>query len=253
MKTLVTTLSISLTLSVLSEAAPRAGGGGGGGGCMGSCMVETATPKDGRKAGKITDAQREELLLLHEEEKLARDVYNKLGKEYPLNPFKNIPRSEENHIEATASLLEYHDIPVPKKGKPGTYDSAELQKLYRKLVKKGAKSEIAALKVGALVEEVDIRDLRQMAEDPPSKVAKKLAEQLEAASYNHLRAFVRNLQARGVEYEPEVLTPALYKEIVGDAEAPGGGRGPGAGGGRGQGRGKGQGRGQGRGFRGGRS
>ena len=268
MKSLVTTFSLTLALGVLSNAAPRGGRGGGGGNgsgvcgkgaCaveQGGCMIETVVPKRARPAGKITGAQREELLVLHEEEKLARDVYNKLGEKYPLNPFKNIPRSEENHIDATADLLKYHDIPVPEKGKPGEYDSGDLQKLYRKLVKRGGKSEIEALKVGALVEEVDIKDLRAMAADAPSKVAKALAEQLEAASYNHLRAFVRNLQARGVDYEPEVLKPALYKEIVGDADdTRGGGRGPGAGRGRGQGQGQGQGRGrgQGRGFRGGRS
>ena len=159
-------------------------------------MVQTAIPKDAKPPAEISDNQREELILLQEEERLAYEVYTKLGELYPLNPFKNIPRSEANHMEATMNLLTYHGISIPKETIPGKYESPELQKLYRKLLKRGRKSEIEALRVGALVEETDIRDLRKMAADPPSEVAGDLGRQLELASYNHLRAFVRNLNAR---------------------------------------------------------
>jgi hypothetical protein len=218
-------------------ASGKSEGGGG-------CMIADAVPSDAAKPAAITKAQREELLLLHEEERLARDVYQALGKKYPLNPFLNIPHSEQNHMQATAELLTYHGIPVPEEGAPGVYGSKVLNKLYKRFMKRGSKSEIDALSVGALVEETDIRDLREMAAAPPSAVAKSLSEQLESASYNHLRAFVRNLSARGVDYEPKILSATDFSEIVGETSSPGRGKGAGQG--------RGAGRGQGRGFRGGR-
>ena len=193
----------------------KEGAGGGGGGCM----ISKAIPDDAKPPGKISDEQRDELILLQEEERLAFDVYNKLGEKYPLNPFKNIPRSEANHMEATAQLLAYHGLPAPAKLEAGKYASPKLQKLYNKFIKRGQKSEIDALKVGALVEETDIRDLRRMAENPPSEVAKDLSKQLELASYNHLRAFVRNLSARGVDYRPVILEQKDFDQIVGNAKA----------------------------------
>jgi hypothetical protein len=183
-----------------------------------SCLVSPDIPKDTPAPGKITKAQREELRLLQEEERLAYDIYNKLGEKYPLNPFKNIPHSEANHMEATASLLEYHGIPKPGETEPGKYESPVLQKLYDKLVKRGQKTEIDALRVGALVEETDIRDLRLMAQNPPSQVAAELSRKLEIASYNHLRAFVRNLGARGVDYQPVLLKPRDFDRIISGEE-----------------------------------
>ncbi|MEZ5219138.1 MAG: DUF2202 domain-containing protein [Ilumatobacteraceae bacterium] len=63
--------------------------------------------------------------------------------------------------------------------------------------------------------EVDIQDLR----DRQSGIADidAMYDRLEAGSENHLRAFVRNLDQRGVEYDPKYSTPPTSRAILADA------------------------------------
>lgn len=95
---------------------------------------------------------------------------------------------------------------------------------------------------GALVEEADIIDLRKMQAESTSATDKDVLANLESASHNHLRAFVRNVEAKGGSYKAQMLEPADLKTILAGKE-----NGPGNGCGNGQGKGKGQGGGQGKG------
>lgn len=191
----------------------------------GSC-VATTQPST-QPVGKITEAEKVSLIHMREEEKLAHDVYIELGKKFDLKPFANIPRSEKQHQSAVAGLMKRYGVADPVAEMPeGKFASANMQALYDKLVEKGSKSEIAALSVGAEIEELDIKDLREQAAASDKPDIKSVYGNLEAASVHHLNAFMRNLKARSATYAAQHLTPAQFDALL-DASGKGAsGRGP---------------------------
>lgn len=155
------------------------------------------------------------LLWMREEEQLAHDVYTVLGEQWGLGIFGNISRSEGRHVERIVGLLGHYGIEDPMVDRPsGTFTIPELQELYDKLVADGGESLVNALEVGATIEEIDIVDLRARATDVAGIQA--AYDVLEQGSHNHLRAFVSQLDARDVHYEPAHLDAAAYHEIVSD-------------------------------------
>ena len=93
-----------------------------------------------------------------------------------------------------------------------------MQKMFNDLIERGRSSSIEALKVGALIEEVDIADLLKSVEklNEENGDIKMVYENLIKGSENHLRAFVRNINNRGVTYSPEVLELDHYNKIIGN-------------------------------------
>ena len=88
--------------------------------------------------------------------------------------------------------------------------------------KGGRGEEQDALTVGALVEEMDINDLQIQLQRTNNADIKTLYQNLLAGSRNHLRAFVGQLHARGIDYEPEYLDPTDFQEIVNSPKERGG-------------------------------
>lgn len=170
---------------------------------------------------------RENLLDMRREEKLAHDVYVALGEAWNLRPFKHIQQAETRHGEAIASLMKRYDVADTTRDLPaGKFDSSDVQKLYDDFIARGKTSADAALAVGAEIEELDIADLRNCITKTAETDVKLVLGNLEQASHNHLRAFVRTLNARGVEYTPKHLPAADYHAIV-NAEGDRGPRGVG--------------------------
>jgi len=164
----------------------------------------------------LSKEERNGLIFLREEEKLARDVYNYLHKSYNLNVFINIPRSEQQHMNAVKFLLDRYVISDPAEGKPeGEFINKELQELYNNLISKGKESVTEALKVGALIEEVDIRDLqKELDNHVDNQDIKFVYNNLLRGSKNHLRAFTGVLKTHGVEYSPTILEKEFYNGII---------------------------------------
>ncbi|MEZ5225926.1 MAG: DUF2202 domain-containing protein [Acidimicrobiales bacterium] len=165
--------------------------------------------------------------------------------------FSNISQAETTHQEWVAELLDRYGIADPATTLAvGEFSDPVLQSLYDDLVARGLVSEVEALMVGALIEELDIEDLRDRA-STNADIALVYAE-LERGSRNHLRAFVRQLDRVGVDYEPVYLDPDAYDAIVSTDTERGGALsegsmhesgGHGNGGGQGHGNGQGQGNG----------
>jgi hypothetical protein len=95
----------------------------------------------------------------------------------------------------------------------GEFADPEIQALYDELVARGRTSLTEAFTVGALIEDLDIRDLRDLATDTPD-VALVFGD-LERGSQNHLRAFVRNLDRLGATYTPTYLSAGELASILG--------------------------------------
>lgn len=167
--------------------------------------------------GELNDAEIESILFMREEEKLARDVYLTLYDQFSLRVFNFIPRSEQIHMNALKVLIDRYELTDPVVNDVrGEFQNEDLQKLYTDLVEQGSVSEIEALKVGALIEEIDILDLdhglTEVIEDNLDMT--RIYTNLRRGSTFHLKAFVWNLKVRGEIYTPQVMDQESYDEII---------------------------------------
>ena len=151
-------LSVLLALATPSWAQRGSGRGmqraNNGGVCL---ALINSTPKQALDATEAAG-----LSYMREEEKLAHDVYARLHAKWGLRIFGNISQSEEQHFGAIKLLLDRYELPDPAINNPiGVFQNEGLQTLYGDLIKQGEGSLKAALRVGATVEDLDIRDLEK--------------------------------------------------------------------------------------------
>ena len=160
------------------------------------------------------ESEQEGLLLMREEELLAHDTYSLFADLYDVRIFSNITRSESTHAAAVLTLLDLFGIEDPATGIAGEYNNETLQTLYDELSEKGKLSVEEALKAGAFIEEVDIKDLEDLMAETENEDILLVYDNLQRGSRNHLRAFVRVLSTYGVDYEPTVLGEDNFNEII---------------------------------------
>lgn len=165
---------------------------------------------------ELSDAETAGLLLMREEEKLAHDIYLTLYDLWGQPVFQNIARSEATHTDAVLTLLERYGIADPVgDNAAGVFTNPELQALYDDLVAQGSESLIAALMVGAIVEEIDILDLEELSAQTDKADIITVYANLTKGSRNHLRAFVRIVEQRGGEtYAPQVMVQEDFDAII---------------------------------------
>ncbi len=166
--------------------------------------------------GELTDAEISGVIFMREEEKLARDVYLTLYDKWSLLPFKNISKSEQVHMDAVLNLLNRYGLEDPAEGNDiGEFTDAHLQELYDELIERGLQSKVEALKVGALIEEVDIEDLQRLLDnDIKSQDVQFVLSNLKRGSTHHLKAYVNVLKRYNFNYVPDILDIEEFNEIV---------------------------------------
>lgn len=170
------------------------------------------------QGAELTEAEIEGIRFMREEEKVARDVYIYLYEIYPLRPFLNISKSEQAHMDAIKYLIDIYDLEDPVGDNPeGVFQNEELQELYDALIEIGSTSREEALKVGALIEEVDIIDLQtELDSIAENEDVISVYTNLCRASEAHLRAFTGVLTLYGVEYVPVKLSQEEFDRIMAD-------------------------------------
>lgn len=163
----------------------------------------------------LSDAERASLLAMREEEQLAHDVYAASARLWPQPIFDNIAASETTHAQAVAALLERYGVPDPMAALPeGTFATPAFQALYDAYVATSRTSVVAALKVGAEIEELDIRDIAVQKTVVDNADITMVYDHLLRGSRNHLRALVRVLATLGETYTPQYLSQAEFDAIV---------------------------------------
>lgn len=164
--------------------------------------------------GELDVADRDALIYMREEEKLAHDVYLAMYELWGAPIFQNISSSEQRHTEAVKNLLDGFDIPDPALDAAGTFTNPELQALYNELVTLGGQSLADALKVGAAIEEIDILDLQEHLGETDNAAIQRVFSNLLRGSSNHLRAFTSTLAVQGGEtYVPQYMSEQAYQSI----------------------------------------
>jgi len=164
---------------------------------------------------QLTEEEKEDLAYMRQEEKLARDVYLALYDKWRIQIFKNIAASEQRHTDSVKELLNKYNIADPiTNDSRGFFKDQGFIDLYNSLVEKGSSSEIEALKVGATIEDLDIKDLEDRMVHTNNPEIVRVYTNLMNGSKNHLRAFVSQLKERGEGYEPHYISQEEYKEII---------------------------------------
>lgn len=162
----------------------------------------------------ISQVEINDLKVLREEEKLARDVYIYAYNIYGNNIFTNISKSEQQHMGEILVLLKKYNIDDPALPENGKFTNQELQKLYIDLTEQVDMSLVEALKVGATIEDLDIRDIEDF-EDRTNKVdILSTYAMLKCGSRNHMRNYYSQLENNGVTYTSQFISESELIKII---------------------------------------
>jgi len=162
---------------------------------------------------EITD-----LTYMREEEKVARDVYTVLNRYWgwQTEVFANIAASEQQHMDTMKKMLDKYGLPDPVVlDVTGAFTNPKLKALYEELVERGKQSLLEGLKVGALIEEVDMVDISTAYDNTTHRDLQNAYTNLQAGSRNHLRAFAGNIvNLTGTPYVAQYLSQESVDEIL---------------------------------------
>ncbi|GAB0057891.1 hypothetical protein SIID45300_02225 [Candidatus Magnetaquicoccaceae bacterium FCR-1] len=165
--------------------------------------------------GPLTPQEARSILFMREEEKLARDVYQEMHRLWGLSMFVSISRAEQRHMDAVGQLIQRYGLADPaEQNRHGFFVDPHLSQLYQQLMQQGQRSVIDALRVGALIEEVDILDLENAIKETSKQDIIQVYSLIQRGSFNHLRAFAHGLELQGIAYAPVKLSAQSFDTIL---------------------------------------
>jgi hypothetical protein len=163
----------------------------------------------------LSESEKSTLIFMREEEKLARDVYTTLYSKWGVNMFTNISASEQTHMDGILLLLNKYGLADPAANKGiGEFNNTALQTLYNELVAKGNVSITEAYIVGAIIEDLDLSDLKNALAGNDNQDIKVIYESLAKGSRNHMRSFNGVIINSGLVYTPQFITQTEFDAIV---------------------------------------
>jgi hypothetical protein len=155
---------------------------------------------------ELSDAEYDALILMREEEKLARDVYLTLHDTWDTNIFINIAGSEQAHTDLVALLLVKYELNDPFIDEIGVFDNPLMQELFDQLVALGNQSLAEGLYVGCTIEDLDIYDLYEFIAEADNRDIRTVYQNLVKGSRNHMRAFNGRYEQQGLTYEVQFIS-----------------------------------------------
>lgn len=164
--------------------ADGSGAGTAQGGRLGVCDLAAK--------GTLTAEQQSTLAAMAQEEKLARDLYVAFSDRYDAGIFDRIAGSETQHLTIVRALLDRYGLADPTAGvTDGRFSDPAVQATYDRLLTEGQADLAAALRVGQMVEQADIDDLRAARNGLTAPDVTQVYTNLLQASQRHLTAFQR--------------------------------------------------------------
>jgi len=89
-----------------------------------------------------------------------------------------------------------------------------MDELYKNLTSAWDAGLVDALKVGATIEDLDIKDLRLLVAGTQNADIIRVYDNLLKWSYNHMRAFIKNLENKGGDYIAQYISQEELEEIL---------------------------------------
>lgn len=192
--------------------------------CLAVCLLSAASPLS---ALALTPVETTSVLYMKQEEKMARDVYQAMAVRWNHVTFRNIAGSEQRHMEAMDRLIARYALTDTTPAEPGRFSIPELQTLHDDLVAQGSLSLADALRVGVLIEETDIADLKEAMGVVSEPMLQQAFGNLLRGSGHHLSAFQAALGT--VDENGVVVSDPTTCPRPGACATPNGGRGRGNG------------------------
>ena len=162
----------------------------------------------------LTETEKNDLLHLREEEKLARDVYLYSFDKYGLNISKNISNSEQSHMDAVLEIIEMYNLEDNSSEVTGVFNNEELQTLYNNLTAQVDISVDEALQVGATIEDLDIYDIEEFISRTENDDILAMYDMLMCGSRNHLRSYYSQIVSNGGEYSVQFIDQIEFENII---------------------------------------
>jgi hypothetical protein len=162
----------------------------------------------------LTETEKEDLLVVREEEKLARDVYLYAYDKYGVTVFSNIANGEQTHMDKVLDLLEIYGIDDPAMVESGVFTNTHLQELYDSLTAQVDVSELEAQMVGATIEDLDIFDIEEMMKSTVKADILSVYDILQCGSRNHMRAFSQQISSMDTTYSVQYISESDYQLIL---------------------------------------
>ena len=164
---------------------------------------------------KLTDDEKEGITQIYQVEKAARDVYKYLFDKWGTEILNSISQSEQQHMDIMKELVDKYKLENPVAGNDyGVFSNSDLQTLYVNLINKGSVSAKAALSTAAMIEEFDLVEIQKYFDQTDRDDILKAYERLSLGSDTHLRSFVSQLKAVGVDYQPEYLSKEEFNQSI---------------------------------------
>jgi len=108
----------------------------------------------------LSVTEKDNILYLYEEEKLAHDIYVAMYNLYGAYIFNNISESEQRHMDSVAKLISKYELDdTVVYNDPGIFLNEDIEILYGDLLEEGEKDLTSALGVGVKIEVMDIGDI----------------------------------------------------------------------------------------------
>jgi hypothetical protein len=110
--------------------------------------------------------------------------------------------------------LNKYGIPDPASPLIGVFVNQDLQSLYNSLIAQSNISSIEALKVGATIEDLDIKDIDRFIVNTTKSDLLSVYDNLTCGSKNHIRSFTSQLTLNEVTYIPQFISIEYYNIIL---------------------------------------
>jgi len=160
-----------------------------------------------------------QLIWMHDQEKLARDVNLRFAGKWAEPIFSSIAESEQRHMDELAAMISLYELqPLIETDEIGVFGDDRHSEAFSELIRRGEQSLLEAYRAAAYLEEWDIKELNggigSTAEHP---LVDTYSRVLGGAS-NHLKTFVTKMSGLGFDYQAQLLSQLEVDLICGDAD-----------------------------------
>ncbi len=141
--------------------------------------------------GELSPEEAEGIILMRQEEKVARDVYTVLGQTWDLSIFENIAAAEQKHMDAVKRLIDRYSLEDPiVSDEIGVFSNPVFQQMFDDFTAQGQISVPEAFLAGQTIEQQEIAALENQLDFVDNTDLIQVYTKLKAASEKHYNAFL---------------------------------------------------------------
>ena len=163
----------------------------------------------------VSPEERQGLIQMRQEMKLARDVSRALYNRWHNPVFLNSANAQQAQMDTMKTLLDKYGIADPVvDNTPGTFSDPHYTELYNSMVARGMASMESALSMGANLEDRAIFAMNSMMAVTDNDDIMAVYQNMMVSSQNHMRTFVGMMEGQGMSYNPQYISHDEMEQIM---------------------------------------